>query len=369
MKKATVLAAIAGVFLAGAVLVAQEQTGKIAPDPPPTRRPMLDGPFTHKNLSIYVLYHETRPHGETEYITLEEGVKDGTVVITEARKETVRRLLVTNKSDKGLFLQIGELVSGGKQDRTLTTSLVIPPKSVEVPIPSLCVEQRRWSGGKAFAATGRLAPSSVNLEVQSGSQSGVWKNVDAYKARARAAIAEAGGAAGESRTSSVNEELASREFRKLTGEYEKALGGVPDRFACPIGLTCAINGRITTVDIYTNRLLFRKLFGKLLNAAASEAAAGVVRRKPSPPTAQEASDFIAAAWDGRRKTDKLGYGNVFVRITGSRTLASQLTYRGRLIHSQVLRGRPVPVPVPVPVPPPGPRPLPRPRPRPMPQQR
>jgi len=371
MKKATVLGTVVWVLLAVGMLGGQEKVQPIRPEPPPIHRPMLDGPFTHKNLSIYVLYLETRPAAETEYITLAEGTKDGTVVITEARKETVRRLLITNKSDKPLFLQVGELVSGGKQDRTLTTSLVIPPKSVQVPIPSLCVERSRWSGGRAFAAAGRLSPSSVNVEVQGGDQAGVWRNVGAYKTRARAAMVRAGGAEARSKTSSVNEELDSREFKKLTDEYVKALAAVPDRFGCPVGLAWAVNGRTTTVDIYTSRPLFRKLFGMLLDAAAAEAAAGPSGRRHSPPTAKQVADLIAAAWDGRKKTDTLGYGNVFVRITCPRTLASQLTYRDKLIHSQVLRKHPVPVPVPVPAPPPVPTPRPRsrPRPKPLPQRR
>jgi len=248
MKTVTVLVAVAGVLLAGAAGTAQ-QTDRAALVKRPTIQPMLDGPFTHKNLSVYVLYFRHRPPADTHYITLEEGVKDGTVTITEAKKETVRTLLITNRSRHPLFLQAGELVSGGKQDRVLRTSLVIPGKSVEVPIPSLCVERSRWSGGRGLTALGKLAPSSVNAEAQVADQSGVWRNVGAYKSKARALVAKAGGAR-ESRTSSVNEELKSKEFEKLTEEYEKALGGVLNRFSHPVGLAAAVNGRIISVDIY-----------------------------------------------------------------------------------------------------------------------
>ena len=359
MKTVAVLAGLVGVLLAGAIGVAQ-QSDRAAPIKLPTIQPMLDGPFTHKNLSVYVLYFEHRPPAETHYITLEEGVRDGTVTITEAKRETVGTLLITNRSEHPLFLQAGELVSGGKQDRVLRTSLVIPAKSMEVPIPSLCVERSRWSGGRGFTALGKLAPSSVNAEAQVADQSGVWRNVGAYKSKARAVVAKAGGAR-ESRTSSVNEELKSKEFEKLAEEYEKALRGVLNRFSHPVGLAAAVNGRIVSVDIYQSEALFRKLFRKLLNAAASEAAADVTDGRVQPPTARQVADFIAGAWDGKRTTEKLGYGNVWVRMVGHRATAGQLTYRGQLVHSQILRRGPVPVPVPVPVPIPRPRPIPHPR--------
>jgi hypothetical protein len=357
MKTGTVLAGLAGVLLAGAIGVAQ-QSDRVAPIKLPTVQPMLDGPFTHRNLSVYVLYFDRRPPADTHYITLAEGVKAGTVTITEAKRETVGTLLITNRSEHPLFLQAGELVSGGKQDRVLRTSLVIPAKSVEAPIPSLCVERNRWSGGKGLTALGKLAPSSVNAEAQVADQSGVWRNVGAYKSKARAVVAKAGGPR-VSRTSSVNEELKSKEFEKLTGEYERALRGVLGRFSHPVGIAAAVNGRILSVDIYQSESLFRKLFPKLLNAAASEAAADVTDGRVQPPTTRQVADFIAGAWGGKQTIEKLGYGNVWVRMVGHRATAGQLTYRKQLVHSQILRRGPVPVPVPVPIP--RPRPIPEPR--------
>ena len=44
-----------------------------------------------------------------------------------------------------MFIQAGDIVKGGKQDRVLTVSLLLPAKSGRVPIASFCVEQGRWS--------------------------------------------------------------------------------------------------------------------------------------------------------------------------------------------------------------------------------
>ena len=41
-------------------------------------------------------------------------------------------------------MQSGDIVKGGQQDRVLTVSLMLPPKSGRIPIASFCVEQGRW---------------------------------------------------------------------------------------------------------------------------------------------------------------------------------------------------------------------------------
>src|SRR5262249_10195313 len=52
---------------------------------------------------------------------------------------------IENLGDKPVFVQAGDIVKGGKQDRTLTVSLLLPPKSGAIPIASFCVEHGRWS--------------------------------------------------------------------------------------------------------------------------------------------------------------------------------------------------------------------------------
>ena len=42
-------------------------------------------------------------------------------------------------------MQAGDIVKGGKQDRVVTVSFLLPAKSGRMPIASFCVEQGRWS--------------------------------------------------------------------------------------------------------------------------------------------------------------------------------------------------------------------------------
>ena len=63
-----------------------------------------------------------------------------------------------------------------------------------------------------------MPSNALKMSVQAGNQSVVWHNVAAYKSATRV-LAQSGAAEAESTTSSVNEELESKPFKKLLEEY------------------------------------------------------------------------------------------------------------------------------------------------------
>ncbi len=92
-------------------------------------------PITHGNLTIFPVT-AAGVHDTADFITLDEGIKSGQVVITEAgrgntlvrRRQSVptdrdsaevNRLVLVNNSDRPLILLAGEIVTGGKQDRVI----------------------------------------------------------------------------------------------------------------------------------------------------------------------------------------------------------------------------------------------------------
>ena len=114
---------------------------------------------TNGNLSIFPVV------GGPEYstaplLTLDEGLRNGTVVVTEAgslqglvRRGTrtprqsgdeVNRLVLINNSDHPLLLLAGEVVTGGKQDRVIGVDRIVPPKSDPIDLSVFCVEPGRW---------------------------------------------------------------------------------------------------------------------------------------------------------------------------------------------------------------------------------
>ena len=112
----------------------------------------LEGPFTHANLTVYVVRGSTSD--AREYITLDEGLAARTVAVREKGTRAgqdqaeVNTLEIENRSDKWLFLQAGDIVKGGKQDRTIMTDLTLAPRSAPQPIEAFCVEHGRWTPGR-----------------------------------------------------------------------------------------------------------------------------------------------------------------------------------------------------------------------------
>ncbi len=329
---------VAGVIIglaAGlATMVAAEQSGKASASVaiPGHGELRVAGPYTHENLAIYILHSDKQVDSEADYITMEEGIKAGLVKVSESKRAQVQQLRVSNKGKLPLYLQIGDLVSGGQQDRTLQSSMVIPPKTRKAPLPSFCVEEARWSGGKDFESLAMVSPKATRIAIQAGNQGEVWDSVRSYKKAARTNL---GG--GPSRTSSVVEELGSKDFQKVTAEYIASLSKASNHLARPLGMAYAINGKISTVDVYNSRLLFDKLYPKLLKTAAAEAVAEPSQEKKfTVPTAKEISAFISSAGDGKKQIQKLSFGNSYTRIWGQKSLIAQLLYEKEVVHSQIM---------------------------------
>jgi hypothetical protein len=357
---AVVLVGMLGLWLAGGTseeLSARSPRRPIPVPAPSVKVPgygrlLVAGPFPHKNLSVFFLYESGASGNEVDYMTLQEASKAGLVKITERRNATVRQLLITYDGDKPLFIIAGQLVSGGKQDRTMQHSLVVPPKTENAPLPSFCVEKTRWGGGKKFTITGDMASNSGQVALNSGDQSAVWSSVRKYKSSLRKNVSVASGKrVRASRTSSLNEELSDGSVRKLLGGYEDAMGRVALNIRRPLGLAYAVDGKMTAMHVFSSSILFKKLRPKLLRAGSVDAAAGRFDKRPVGVTVRDLTNFIAAAWDGKKSTLKPGMDNLVTRYVATQTFTSELRYKAELVHSQVGRiERPAPRPKPYRIP-------------------
>src|SRR5439155_10084907 len=102
----------------------------------------VSGPFTHDNLTIFLLHGKDQIEGK-KLLTLDEALAAKKVIVHETKD--VNKLAIENVSNEDVFVQAGDVVKGGQQDRALAVDMIVPPKSGKVPIPSFCVEQGRWS--------------------------------------------------------------------------------------------------------------------------------------------------------------------------------------------------------------------------------
>jgi len=251
--------------------------------------------LTHENLALYIL-EDPKARSRADFITLDEGLRSGLVRVSEKSSASVNELVIENASKFLCYVQAGDIVQGGHQDRAIAADRILPPHSGKVPVPSFCVEPGRWgSGAAAFGATtGQVVGARLRLAIQKEkNQQKVWDAVAAAKDN----LVNANSLRGSTSTS-LNEQLLDRTVQRRLAAYSKALGKALDKKDHAVGLVTAVNGKLSTADVYADPALFRKLFPRLLAAAALEAMS-VPAENVLVPSAMDASKLLAAADKGK----------------------------------------------------------------------
>jgi hypothetical protein len=334
------------VIVGGMVLACQRQAqaGEVAAVP---GYKVLE-PIRHGNLTVFpVVAAKSYPTGE--FLTLDEGLRSGEVVVTEAGNvqglirrhpmpevrhdgAQVNRLVLVNNSKRPLLLLAGEIVSGGKQDRVIGKDRIVPPESEPVDLSVFCVEPGRWvAASEHFGASEAVYGANVGGAVINGKQAppmalmaqpsirakamgdkdqnGVWAEVRKQRAAVSETVAVAGAAPGVaeelSRTTSYAKVNENQEVRKqvdavaepIQQNYQSLIRQLHDRNA--VGVVVAVNGRIIWADVFASTDLLEKYWPKLVRSYASEAV--VTRAKDVAVTADRAQAFLENM-EGRRET-------------------------------------------------------------------
>lgn len=235
----------------------------------------LEGPFTHGNLSVFLVHGKDKIAGQT-FITLQEALVQKKVIVRETRE--VNRLTIENISGEEVYVQSGDIVKGGQQDRMMAVDLILPARSGKIPIDAFCVENGRWSqrGNEAVTVFNSSANSVASREVKlaakaRASQGDVWHEVSVAQDKLSANVGER--VNGASSPTSFQLALENKNVQKSAENYFDALSGIIDGKSDVIGYVFAINGKINSADVYASSTLFRKLWPKLLKASAIEALA------------------------------------------------------------------------------------------------
>src|ERR1700740_700969 len=136
-------------------------------------------PITHGDLTVFPVV-SAKTHDTSGFLTLDEGIRSGEVVVTEAGNlhttmqrrpgqqshysgAQVNTLVLVNNSQRPLILLAGEIVTGGKQDRVVGKDRLVPPESDPVDLGVFCVEPHRWveTSGKFDTHASVMAQPSV----------------------------------------------------------------------------------------------------------------------------------------------------------------------------------------------------------------
>ena len=236
----------------------------------------LSGPHVCRNLEVFFIHGKTGIKGK-HFISLAEALEKGVVTVDETGD--VNHLSATNHSDKDyVFIQSGDMVKGGRQDRTLSQDVVLPPKSAKIVLDAFCVEQGRWSR-RGREQSDRFSSSEKGLSSkrlklaakQAKSQEAVWEAVAAEQKRLGRKVGKS--VRKPASDSSLQLSLEDEEVEKQIREYRKSLLPLGRREKDAVGFAFAINGRFNSADIYGDPGLFQKLWPKLVESAACEALA------------------------------------------------------------------------------------------------
>lgn len=310
----------------------------------------ITGPFSHDNLAVYFV------HGKSKVspvpLTLQEALAKGAVQVSETGN--VNTLAIENFGDEAVFVQAGDVVKGGRQDRTLTVSLVLPPKSGRIPIASFCVEHGRWSArgaedARSFASSVSAVPSrEMKLAMQAPlpaapadggiatatRQQKVWADVAVAQER----LAAATGADVRAKASATSLQLAL-ENEKLTGmrkTYAAALKAAGEADDDIVGYVFAVNGKLNSAEIYESNGLFRKMWPKLLDASATEAIGRRNDRRDAAPAVKAVYAFLSSADAAKIEEKPLSFGVNRVTRESAKEVIFETSRAGGFVHRSYL---------------------------------
>ncbi len=224
-------------------------------------------------------------------------MKDGKVTVGETGN--VRSLVISSKyAEEYVFIQAGDIVRGGKQDRTLSTDIIVPPGAKKISLQSFCVESGRWRGRgsektDSFSmSTNQMASRKLRVANRySRSQQDVWDSVADLQDK----LTSNAGKSVRSPLSSSSLELTlvNKDVEKHAEEYVKALIDIVKGRKHIVGFVFAINGQLNTAEVYGSEDLFSRLWPKLLRTAAIEAFAELNKDERSKaPSTEAAAVFL-----------------------------------------------------------------------------
>jgi hypothetical protein len=266
----------------------------------------LTGPYTHNNLTIYLVRGANRLQ-DKHYLTLQEAMEKKLVVVQETG--SVNELKIQNLSpDTDIYIQSGDIVKGGRQDRTIALDFIAPPKSEAMAINAFCVEHGRWTqrgaeDAVAFASSNNaVAGKDLKLAAKASTQASqgeVWQQVRENQAKltsnAQAPVID------PASPSSYQLTLENQKVRQTTEAYKNQLLHIIDDKPDAIGYVMVINGQLNSSDVYGSHELFAKLWPKMLDSAAVEAFAELKKDQKFEPI--KAETVVAAIVDADQAKD------------------------------------------------------------------
>ncbi len=291
--------------------------------PPQSENYKVLAPIDSGGVTLYpiVRLHPEANAAQWKYITLDEGLRGGEVVVTEAGKaaglvrsrrlgrhsydensynsgDQVNTLVLLNNSGRPLVLLAGEIVTGGRQDRIIAKDRIVPAHSAPLDLSVFCIEPHRWEeDSPKFGVAGHGAGNSFMVEpsvrreaMAAQDQQQVWNAVGRSIAASPSSgvVPRVGGGdqpmydmpsaqydrAGG--TSSYAQAMAAPQVEaKIDAVAAPALdqeSGMPEelRREQAVGVVAAIHGHILWADLFATPEMLEAYWPKLIRSYAAE---------------------------------------------------------------------------------------------------
>lgn len=259
--------------------------------------------ITAQNLQVFLITGDA-DLAEREYLTLESAMQDEKVRVKETG--TVNQLTIDNNSDQYVFIHSGDIVKGGKQDRTIAHDVILPPGAKNIALESYCVESGRWQArenedvGNFNSSTKMLSSKDLRLAAKyDNNQSKVWDNVTKEQEKLNHNVSQMNGYDVDLKSNvsatSLQLTLESEELEKAKESMQGSLLSLLTEHENAIGYAYAINGEIYGIDIYNNRPLFEEVWPKLVESIVIEAISNRAEEAFIPAAIQDVIAFMNAA--------------------------------------------------------------------------
>jgi hypothetical protein len=319
-------------------------------------------PITHGNLTIFPVV-AVKTHDTSSFLTLDEGIRSGEVVVTEVGKivpmvrrpptrpqpggAQVNRLVLVNNSKRPLILLAGEVVTGGQQDRIVARDRLVPAESDPVDLSVFCVEHGRWKETASkfdTHANAMVKPSVRKSAMADNSQQKVWDEVGRSNQAVAANLARP---ASRGNGAPIDGQAAYEAQREIAGtssyakvmentvvlaqvdsivqpiqkSFESVIKQLRDQNA--VGVVVVVHGRIIWADIFASSSLLNKYWVKLLPSYAAE---GLTATGDHGEVSAKAAQDWVNQWQSRHEVTETEPGLYRqTEMTGDRFKAFQLT--------------------------------------------
>lgn len=257
----------------------------------------ISGPHHSGDLTVYLVHGPDRCDSH-RFETLADALSRKVVVVHETG--LVSRLEIENLSrEKDLLVLAGEIVKGGRQDRTLGVDLVVPAGS-RLPIPAYCVEYRRWAPRcgedvARFSGSDFMLTKEALMQAKlSKSQRGVWSSISNSHGKLSKYLE--GDVASPVSPSSYQLMMEHPRMRARVSEVRERFSHLLSDNPDAVGFVFLTHGQISSADVFACSQLARNYFEKHLEAALVDTANQAKDSSDSSPIDEAIRPEVIAAW-------------------------------------------------------------------------